>query len=125
MEKMAKKLSKYADFPLTMVEVMLSYDRSQITYTLKGGTRNQEELGGVEKTETESERTRSRGRTAQEKGPRQQGSRDSYLDGSGHRISHSHRCFDSSFGRLKRSGGGGVIPPSLLYKNITGRRRCK
>ncbi len=104
---------------------MLSYDRSQITCTLKGGNRHQEELGGVEKTETESERTRSRSRTTQEKGPRQQGSRNGYLDGSDNRICHSHHRIGSDFGRLKRSGGGGVIPPSLLYKNITGRSWCK
>ena len=62
-----RKISKYADFLLTKVEAMLSYD---CTKRVQKGDGRSEELGGVEKTETESEGARSRGRTTQEKGPR-------------------------------------------------------
>ena len=84
---------------------MLTYERSQLTCTLKGGIRYQEELGGVEKAETESGIARSGSRTTQEKGPRQQVGIRSRNCSSNPRIIRSNHRIDC---RLKRSGGGGV-----------------
>lgn len=100
-----RKISKNAVFLLTEVEVMLSYDRSQITCILKGGNRNEKELEKVEKVEAEGRRTRSGDRTTQRKGPKQR-----VADGSGVRSRHTRITFryHHIHSQLNQPEGGGV-----------------